>query len=818
VTSVEPPHFLSGGGICGALARSFDWTKTRLGPPGSWPSSLKTTVGILLNSRHPMFLWWGPDLVQIYNDAYLPSFGVGKHPAAMGQRGRDCWQEIWPIIAPQIDDVMQHGRPSWNEDHLVPIFRNGRIEEVYWTYGYSPVYDDEGRVAGTLVVCTETTGRVIAERRLGVIRSLAVSLLAARDADDVTGRVAAVLAGANRDVPFALISAGSAAPLAVGLEAASAPEVEALLRGRAHRAERHALGTPLAVGPWPEPVTDVLVLPFQASPWRAIVVGLSPRLPFDDGYRGFLQQIVENVVGACARVQTDAERRGLLEQAPVATALMTGPDHVFEIANPRYRAMVGREVLGKTYLEAFPELRHTALPRILDRVYQRGEPFVTDEMLVPLERGESGKLEACFFKFNLEPIRDAQGTVFGMMAVASDITEQVTARRALEAAARAKDEFLATMSHELRTPLNAILGWAKILKEGERDPAKLDKGLAVIERNAVTQARLVSDLLDVSRIISGKLNLAMRPVDVPAAIHAAVEVVRPAADAKRLALAVLVDADVGAMVADPDRFQQVLWNLLSNAIRFTPANGHVTISAARVEAAVRVVVVDTGAGISAEHLPHVFERFRQADASTTRGYGGLGLGLAIVRHLVEAHGGTVTAHSDGPGRGASFAVSLPIRAVQPVDTTSHAERASRRDATREKAMLQNIRALVVDDDEDSLELLREVLEDAGVSFIGAKSAHQALEARGPFDIIISDIGMPQMDGYALIQRVRSRESGSSVPAIALTAYARAEDAERALRSGYQEHISKPVDARELLDAVSRWTQARAVSEEHDRGR
>jgi CheY-like chemotaxis protein len=214
-------------------------------------------------------------------------------------------------------------------------------------------------------------------------------------------------------------------------------------------------------------------------------------------------------------------------------------------------------------------------------------------------------------------------------------------------------------------------------------------------------------------------------------------------------------------------------------------------------------------------MSHVFERFRQVDASTTRNNGGLGLGLAIVRHLVEAHGGTVTAHSDGPDRGASFSVSLPIRAVQPVDATSQAELTARANATREKARLRHVRALVVDDDEDSLELLREVLEDAGASFTGAKSAHQALEARGPFDIIISDIGMPQMDGFALMQRMRSLESGSSVPAIALTAYARAEDAERALRSGFQEHIAKPVDARQLLDAVSRWTEARGARDGHE---
>jgi signal transduction histidine kinase/ActR/RegA family two-component response regulator len=790
-----PPYFLDGGGVCGELARSIDWSATPLGPPDSWPASLKTTVGILLHSRHPMFLWWGEDLIQFYNDAYMPSFGQGRHPAAMGQRGRDCWREVWPIIGPQIDDVMLHGKATWNEDHLVAIARNGRIEEVYWTYGYSPVYGDAGNVAGTLVVCTETTARVVAERRLELLRSLAIALLAARDVTTLTTNAAAVIAKAKLDVPFAIF--GGPGGTAVGIDAVTADRVVTALHGRGERGF-YALSSPLPAGPWPEPVTHA-----YAAALDGTVFGVSSRLTFDDAYRTFLEQVVEQIVSARARVRIDNERRSLLEQAPVATALMIGPNHVFEIANPLCRAMVGRDPRGLPFLDAFPELRGTALPGILDRAFRLGEPFVTSEMQVPLDRRGAGATEDFFFKFNLEPIRDSDGCVYGMMAIAVDLTRQVATRRALEAADRAKDEFLATMSHELRTPLNAMLGWARMLRGQRDDAAKLERGLAVIERNARTQARLVDDLLDVSRIVSGKLRLSMKRIDLSASLRAAVEVLRPAAEAKCVGVSVVVAPDFGATIADPDRVQQIIWNLVSNAIRFTPAGGTVTVSASRDSSFICIDVEDTGAGIAAEHIPYLFERFRQIDASITRAHGGLGLGLAIVRYLADAHGGGVTVRSDGPGRGTRFTVTLPVRSDESPDAPPPSAAADGERISEVPVMqtLHNVRVLVVDDDVDSLELLRDVLESAGAFLTTATSGKQALEARGTFDIIISDIGMPQMDGYELLGHIRSQAGGGGVPAIALTAYARPEDAERARASGFQDYLTKPVEVDVLLERI-----------------
>jgi PAS domain S-box-containing protein len=388
----------------------------------------------------------------------------------------------------------------------------------------------------------------------------------------------------------------------------------------------------------------------------------------------------------------------------------------------------------------------------------------------------------------------------------ADATDAAT-RRDLEQANRAKDEFVATLSHELRTPLNAMLGWATMLVRDSSDPVRLRRGLEVIERNAKAQTRLVNDLLDVSRIINGKLRLSMKRTEVSAVIQAAADVVRPAANAKGVHL--VLDLDATTTVADPERLQQIVWNLLSNAVRFTPSGGRVTVTARRDGSRISICVQDTGSGIPPAHLPHIFERFRQVDSSTTRAHGGLGLGLAIVRHLVEAHGGSVFAASEGLGRGATFSVHLPIPAVNIPEAPPLSEPSTEAEpaiSARLPAELRNVRALVVDDDADSLELVRLVLESAGTEVTTVTSASAALAARGPFDVVISDIGMPGVDGYAFMKRLRSSDLGGTIPAIALTAYARPEDADRAARAGYQEHFAKPVDASALIEAVARWTE------------
>ena len=380
--------------------------------------------------------------------------------------------------------------------------------------------------------------------------------------------------------------------------------------------------------------------------------------------------------------------------------------------------------------------------------------------------------------------------------------------REAQAANRTKDEFLATVSHELRTPLNAILGWAQLLRGGNLEEGELERALETIERNARAQAQLIEDLLDISRIITGKLRLDVRPIELAGVIEAAVDSVRPAADAKGIRFQVVLDPRAGPVSGDANRLQQVVWNLLVNAIKFTPRDGRVGVNLARVNSHVEITVSDTGEGIEPTLLPHIFDRFRQADASTTRRHGGLGLGLSIVRHLVELHGGTVHAESGGAGQGSLFTVKLPLAVVRKGDETRvHPTADDRVDVGLGTAQLDGVRVLVVDDEPDARDLLSHLLRRCRADVEAVASAADALAAirRKRPDVLLSDIGMPGEDGYMLIQQVRALEEETGlgrIPAVALTAFARAEDRRRALMAGFQMHVPKPVEAAELTAVVA----------------
>ncbi|HEY4573986.1 MAG TPA: response regulator [Thermoanaerobaculia bacterium] len=379
------------------------------------------------------------------------------------------------------------------------------------------------------------------------------------------------------------------------------------------------------------------------------------------------------------------------------------------------------------------------------------------------------------------------------------------ARKQAEEANRTKDEFLATLSHELRTPLNAILGWVQVLRSGKLDPTAAARALETIERNARVQAQLIADLLDVSRIITGKLRLDFKPVDLRRIIDAALDSVRPAADAKGIQLEVSIAPLASPVLGDADRLQQVIWNLLSNSIKFTSRGGRVDVRLREADANAVIQVSDTGIGIRPDFLPYVFDRFRQAEGSITRTHGGLGLGLSIVRHLIELHGGTAEVESEGEGKGATFTVRLPLRAElteDPLDSTAVGH-----SLFSKPDLLSGVRVVVVEDEADTRELLVMALQQCGAEVAAYGSAPEALAAldRAVPDVLLSDIGMPVQDGYDLIHKLRARGPGrgGDVPAAALTAYARAEDRLRALEAGYQTHLTKPVDPSELISTVAR---------------
>lgn len=383
---------------------------------------------------------------------------------------------------------------------------------------------------------------------------------------------------------------------------------------------------------------------------------------------------------------------------------------------------------------------------------------------------------------------------------------------AAETASRARDEFLATVSHELRTPLTSIIGWIQLLRL-ERDEASLSEGLDTIDRNARAQSRLIEDILDFSRINAGKLHLDVRPLDLSDVIDAAIDVVRPAADAKGLRIERVLDSEAGHVSGDADRLQQVVWNLLSNAVKFTPRGGKVLVRLERIDSHCELTVTDTGQGISPKFLPYVFDRFSQADSSSTRVHAGLGLGLGIVRHLVELHGGTVQAFSPGEGRGATFAVRLPLLVAhhRPEDAVVPIELPALRTIEQAFADLTGVSVLVVEDNDDSRKLLQTILTRAGADVQVAESVPTALRIlAGEWpDLVISDIEMPGEDGYSLIRKIRLQEPPSQrVPAIALTAYTRSADRVRALAAGFQTHMSKPVEPAELVAAVKSLSRQR----------
>lgn len=542
----------AGPGEMRALCRALDWASTPLGPVSTWPVSLRTVVGLLLGSRNPMFLFWGPDLVQFYNDAYRPSLGesgsaTSRHPKALGMNGRDFWTDIWDTIGPQIDQVMTTGVATWHEDHYLPIERNGRLDDVWWTYTYGPVHDDDGGVNGVLVVCQETTQRVRAEEALGRLLN-----------------------------------------------------------------------------------------------------------------------------------ELDLERARLAEvfrRAPTFLALLRGPDHVFELVNDAYYTMVGdRTLVGRPVFDAMPEVRDQGFIQLMDRVLQTGEPYVGRETPVLLARTPGEEPEQRFLDFVYQPLREADGTVSGIVAHGHDVTEQVLSRReverllsdsekaraAAETANQVKAQFLAVMSHELRTPLNAIGGYTELLQMGlhgelaEKQREFLDR----IKQGQRHLMGLIDEVLNFAKLDTGSVQFDTTDVPVQATLAAAQALVAPQALAKNLALTIGRCRAGLAARADAEKLRQILVNLLSNAVKFTAEGGSIDVSVATSDGHVHIHVRDSGIGIAADQVDTVFDPFVQLRSEPMGSYDGVGLGLAISRDFARRMGGDLTLESTR-GVGSRFTITLP---------------------------------------------------------------------------------------------------------------------------------------------------------------
>ncbi|HEV2854116.1 MAG TPA: ATP-binding protein [Thermoanaerobaculia bacterium] len=739
---------LSGGGEMGARMRAFDWSQTPLGLVEGWPQSLRTAVSICLNSKFPMVIWWGPELTLLYNDGWIPILGPAKHPRALGSPGREIWPEIWDVIGPMFESVMTRGQATWADDGLLLVNRYGYTEEAYFTWSYSPVRDESGGVGGVFTAVTETTTRVIGERRLQTLRELAEQATQAKTAEEACSLAAHTLEGNPHDLPFALLylldedarqarlcaainfSPGmKAVPATVRIDGEdslwSFQRVLDTNRNQIVGDLEERFGR-LPAGPWTDDSTRrALVLPLAKAgakelPAGFLVVGISPRLAFDDDYRGFLE----------------------LAARQIATA----------IANAR----------------AYEEERRRA------------------EALAELDR--------------------------------------------------AKTAFFSNVSHEFRTPLTLMLGPLEDALADPQLPPPDRERLEVVQRNSLRLLKLVNTLLDFSRIEAGRTQASYEPTDLAAFTAELASVFRSAVE--RAGLRLIVDCpplDEWAYV-DREMWEKIVLNLLSNAFKFT-FEGEIEVSLRPAGERVELVVRDTGTGIPAEEIPHLFERFHRVKNARGRTFEGSGIGLALVQELVRLHGGAVRAESE-VGRGTTFTVSLPagkahLPAERIVAARAHASPVLRSEAYVEEALrwlpaetgtprggetvpASSARILLADDNADMREYVRRLLS-AKYEVVAVHDGAAALRAarEQPFDLVLSDVMMPRLDGFGLLAELRSDERTKTLPVILLSARAGEEARVEGLESGADDYLIKPFSARELLarvDAHLRLQHARREAE------
>ncbi|MBZ0233449.1 MAG: PAS domain-containing protein [Deltaproteobacteria bacterium] len=830
---------------CRELVQTHDWASSPLGPIERWPRSLRSYVSMILDMPSPAIIFWGPQQLQIYNDGYAVIMGP-RHPRYFGAAYRDCWPDTYPVIYPWMVDVLERGAVKVVERTLFTLTRHGFAEEAYFTFTFSPLRDDADEIAGILQPVVEVTDVVLADRRAATLRALA----AHSGATTSVSGIMSALASNPHDMPFAVLCVedvtGSLAMAGEhgldGDEPARARAVAAARRlldaGRDEALDevQETLGR-AHVGPWPEPTHSMIAVPLRTMagerPLGALVLGLSPRLAYDEPYRSFVHSVAQHVavnlaaarsVAAeasllarehAARREAELHREhlmSLLTQAPTPIALLRGPSFVIELANPHTCQLWGRtpeQVLGQPLMDALPELRGQVFEALLDRVYASGVTYVSETPLVAaLDRSGSGELEERHLTFVYSPLRLASGEIDGILVIAFDVTEQVRARDqvdhlriAAEAANQAKDEFLAILGHELRNPLAPILTAVSLLRM--RAPGSFAREVDVIDRQATHLVRLVDDLLDVSRITRGKIELRKERIELARVLDRAIEMVGPLLEERQHDLSVHVARAGLAVEVDAGRLAQVLANLLSNAAKYTEKRGTITVTASEENGEITVTVGDNGMGIDPIMLPRVFDLFVQESQALDRARGGLGLGLAIVRRLVELHGGRVDARSDGRGHGSAFSVTLPAAADPPATGAAVTPPGISLD------MAARCRILVVDDNQDAADLLAAVLTDAGhdarVAYDGP-SALRAAEAFAP-EVALLDIGLPIMDGYELARRLRSQHH-QRVRLVAVTGYGQPSDRDRARAAGFEAHLVKPISIHELSTALRELLEAR----------
>jgi PAS domain S-box-containing protein len=907
-----------------ARLRAYDWNGSELGPCASWPHSLILALNICLDSHFPIAVWWGPRLIQFYNDAYQPILGDEKDVHAFGGAAIDSWLEIWPTIGPMVEQVMHQGKAVKGEDLPLHIYRRGVLGLAHFTFSYSPIRDETGAIVGMFTAAVETTERVALERRQ------AFRLKLAEDLRQVSRPEAAIRTGGDLlrnylDADYIGFD---------GLERID-PGLRAVLEGgnpvRIDRLDPASGAAQLAL-PGAPGLASLLLLPVitEGRLTSALSIGKHTPYRWTDADVLATQESLDQVQAVLSRLRaeqlvrkqlaSEVERlRSLFDQAPSFIAVTRGPEHVYELANAAYLLMVGRrDILGMPVPAVLPELTEQGYNELLDQVYATGVPYIAHGVPVRFQRTPGAGLEELILDFIFQPVTDAEGKITGVLIEGSDvtrqhraqaelrrerdqsqhllssmkegfaivdrdwtirqindeglriaqrsreevigknhwdiwpdvrgteveamyrrvldtrtaemnevlitqpdgrsiwmevraypalddglafffrdITERKTAQQQLRDADKRKDEFLAMLAHELRNPLAPISAAADLLRMTQVDEARLRQTSGIITRQVKHMTSLVNDLMDVSRVTRGLVTLQHELLDAKQIVADAVEQTRPLIEARRHSLDVHTPSEAAFVQGDQKRLVQVLTNLLNNAAKYTPEGGAIALSMNVRAGVVHFSVRDNCIGMEPALMAKVFELFMQAERSSDRAQGGLGIGLALVKSLVELHKGSVSVHSGGVGHGSEFTVTLP-RVVK------HGDAGQAPESIAPSPAAYCLRIMIVDDNVDAAQMLAMFLEAAGHQVLIEHSPHAALERmRGDsVDVFLLDIGLPQMDGYELAQRLRQQAGGAKARFIAVTGYGQEADRSASMHAGFSYHFVKPVDAPKLAGLLA----------------
>ena len=817
--------FLSNGGELGALMRAKDWEATPLGRCADWPALLKTTVRLILSSRHPMFLWWGPELIQFYNDAYRQTMGPERHPSALGDRGRTCWDEIWPIIGPQIDYVMAGRGATWHEDQLVPVTRHGAREDVWWTYGYSPIEDETG-VRGVLVVCNDVTAEHKAKHELEVMNHALTEQIRQREqAQHQEAIQTAQRILAEREVH--LLRNAETERICSLLE--QAPGFICILNGREHVFEfantaylrlvggRELLGRPIRaalpelagqgyfelldqVYQSGEAVTAVNVSYVLNSgaglePVHGLVDFVYQPIVTDGRVSGVFVEGFDTTARAAMKQAFERSEQRLREGMIAARMVVWDWDLLTNAISFSENAP---ELFGASWTDV-PTLHRYMDPDDLRRLDgQRRVALETCgnyEDVVRMTRPDNG--EAIWMQVRGTVIAGADGRPVCIRGVSVDVSARKRAEESLREAARHKDEFLAMLSHELRNPLAPIRTAAHLLGISPDNAERVKQSSRIIERQVTHMTSLINDLLDVSRVNTGLVVLEKEVIDIALVAQESIEQAQPLMAERGHSLTVRVpDEGQVRVMGDRKRLVQVLTNLLHNAAKYTPGGGSIALDISQHGGMVEIHVRDNGIGVDAELLPHIFELFTQEKRSSDRSQGGLGLGLALVRSLVQLHGGHVTAASGGRDQGATFSVYLPRFS----GACACAGQLPAAHGQSDNAL----RLMVVDDNEDAANAIAMMLEMEGHVVQVEHDPVRALERAAAFapDACLLDIGLPGMDGHELARRLRCDDGACGATLIALTGYGNKYDQQSTVLAGFDHYFVKPANTTELIAVLS----------------